>query len=411
LASAKQVLLMRPITETISLEEALSLMLDSARPIERTEPVPLAEAHGRVIARAVASRIDVPPFDRAAMDGYAVIAEDTFGAGSYEPRTLRCIERVYTGQVPLRSLSPGDCIEIATGAPLPAGANAVVMVEETEKGPGDEIRVLTPVYPRQHVGRRAADIAAGQQLLAPGERLTPSKIGALAATGITEIEVYSCPRVAILSTGNEIVEPGTPLGPGQIYDINRFTLSSIISAHGGVPVVYPTAPDNLTDLASAVHASAAEDMVVFSGGSSVGERDLIMDVLHQAGEVLFHGIAVKPGKPTVFGRIDDRPVLGMPGYPTSCLSNAYMLLVPMLRRIARLPEYQPRTISLPLARRIVSTTGRHQFYTVRIVDGAAMPAFKASGDITSMSQADGYIEIPADVEAVDAGTIVEVKLF
>jgi molybdopterin molybdotransferase len=411
LVSAKQVLLMRPITETISLEEALSLMLDSARPIERTEPVPLAEAHGRVIARVVASRIDVPPFDRAAMDGYAVIAEDTFGAGSYEPRTLRCIERVYTGQVPLRSLSPGECIEIATGAPLPAGANAVVMVEETEKGPGDEIRVLTPVYPRQHVGRRAADIAAGQQLLAPGERLTPSKIGALAATGITEIEVYSCPRVAILSTGNEIVEPGTPLGPGQIYDINRFTLSSIISAHGGVPVVYPTAPDNLTDLASAVHASAAEDMVVFSGGSSVGERDLIMDVLHQAGEVLFHGIAVKPGKPTVFGRIDDRPVLGMPGYPTSCLSNAYMLLVPMLRRIARLPEHQPRTISLPLARRIVSTTGRHQFYTVRIVDGAAMPAFKASGDITSMSQADGYIEIPAQTDIVEAGETVEVKLF
>jgi molybdopterin molybdotransferase len=152
-------------------------------------------------------------------------------------------------------------------------------------------------------------------------------------------------------------------------------------------------------------------MLVFSGGSSVGERDLILDVLHTAGDVIFHGIAVKPGKPTVFGRIGGRPVLGMPGYPTSCLSNAYMLLVPMLRRMARLPDHRAHTVSLPLARRIVSTTGRHQFYTVRILDGTAVPAFKASGDITSMSQADGYIEIPAQTDIVEAGEVVEVKLF
>ena len=402
---------MRPITETISLEEARELLFQSLVPIERIERVPLDESHGRVIAHAVTSKVDVPPFDRAAMDGYAVIAEDTFGAGSYDPRTLHCIERVFTGQVPTRSLSRGECIEIATGAPLPAGADAVVMVEETEKEADDRIRVLTPVYPRQHVGRRAADIAAGQPVLAAGDRLTPSRIGALAATGITEVDVYGRPRIAILSTGNEIVEPGAPLGPGQIYDINRFTLSSIISAHGGVPVVYPTAPDNLQDLTAAVKTTSGEDMLVFSGGSSVGERDLIMDVLHSAGEVLFHGIAVKPGKPTVFGLIDRRPVLGMPGYPTSCLSNAYMLLVPALRRMARLPEHRAHIVSLPLARRIVSTTGRHQFYTVRIVDGFAMPAFKASGDITSMSQADGYIEIPAQTDIVEAGEIVDVKLF
>ncbi len=402
---------MRPITETISLEEARDLLFAAGVPIERTERIPLGESLGRVIAHAVTSKIDVPPFDRAAMDGYAVIAEDTFGAGTYDPRTLRCIERVYTGQVPTRGLARGECIEIATGAPLPAGADAVVMVEETEKESDDRIRVLTPVYPRQHVGRRAADIAAGQPVLAAGDRLIPSRIGALAATGITEVDVYDRPRIAILSTGNEIVEPGSPLGPGQIYDINRFTLSSIISAHGGVPVVYPTAPDNLEALTAAVRTASSEDMLVFSGGSSVGERDLIMDVLYTAGEVVFHGIAVKPGKPTVFGRIDRRPVLGMPGYPTSCLSNAYMLLVPMLRRMARLPEHRAHIILLPLARRIVSTTGRHQFYTVRIVDGTAVPAFKASGDITSMSQADGYIEILAQTDIVEAGEMVEVKLF
>jgi molybdopterin molybdotransferase len=402
---------MRPITETISLEEARDLLFEAAAPIERTERIPLGESLGRVVAEAVTSKVDVPPFDRAAMDGYAVIAEDTFGAGPYDPRTLHCIERVYTGQVPSRSLSRGECIEIATGAPLPAGADAVVMVEETEKEGADRIRVLTPVYPRQHVGRRAADISAGQQVLATGDRLIPSRIGALAATGITEVEVYARPRIAILSTGNEIVEPGAVLGPGQIYDINRFTLSSIISAHGGIPVVYPTAPDTLQDLTAAVRTASTEDMLVFSGGSSVGERDLIMDVLHTAGDVIFHGIAVKPGKPTVFGRIGGRPVLGMPGYPTSCLSNAYMLLVPMLRRMARLPEHRAHTVLIPLARRIVSTTGRHQFYTVRILDGTAVPAFKASGDITSMSQADGYIEIPAQTDIVEAGEVVEVKLF
>jgi molybdopterin molybdotransferase len=178
-----------------------------------------------------------------------------------------------------------------------------------------------------------------------------------------------------------------------------------------VPVTLPSAADDLRELADAVNAAAREDIVVFSGGSSVGERDLILDVLNRHGEVLFHGIAVKPGKPTVFGRVAGKPVLGMPGYPTSCLSNAYMLLVPMLRRMARLPGHRPQVVRLPLSRRIVSTTGRHQFYTVRIADGTAAPAFKASGDITSMAHADGYIEIPAQTDIVEAGELVDVKLF
>jgi molybdenum cofactor synthesis domain-containing protein len=189
------------------------------------------------------------------------------------------------------------------------------------------------------------------------------------------------------------------------------TLAAIVGAHGGVPVVYPTVAANLDALRAAVDAAAGDDLLIFSGGSSVGERDLIIDVIAGMGEVIFHGIAVKPGKPTAFGRIDRRPVFGMPGYATSCLSNAYMLLVPMLRRIARLPEYQPRVVRLPLSRRVVSTTGRHQFYTVRIENDAAVPAFKASGDITSMAQADGYIEIPAQTDIVEAGELVDVKLF
>ena len=403
---------MRPIRETIPLDEALATILESARPMERTERVALGAASGRVVASPPAAALDVPPFDRAAMDGYAVRAEDTFGAGRYDPKVLRVTEKVYTGQVPTRTVGAGECVEIATGAPMPAGADAVVMVEETERVAGTEdVRILTPVYPRQHVGRRAADIAAGQPVLTPGDVLTPSRIGALAAVGAGDVDVYAKPRIAILSTGNEIVEPGAPLAPGQIYDINRFTLSSIIESHGGVPVLLPTAPDTLEALSAAIDAALAEDVLVFSGGSSVGERDLILDVLVSRGEVLFHGVAVKPGKPTVFGIVDGKPVLGMPGYPTSCLSNGYMLLVPMLRRMARLPEYRPQMLRVPLARRIVSTTGRHQFYTVRIEEGQAVPAFKASGDITSMSRADGYIEIAASTDIVEAGETVDVRLF
>jgi molybdenum cofactor synthesis domain-containing protein len=403
---------MRPIRETLPLDEAMALVLDAAAPATRTERVRLREATGRVVATAAVATVDVPPFDRAAMDGYAVIAEDTFGAGRYEPKILRCVEKVYTGQVPVHRLSSGECIEIATGAPMPAGADAVVMVEETERGGDDDVRIFTPVYPRQHVGRRAADIAAGQPLLAEGTILSASRIGALAAVGAFDVNVYAKPRVAILSTGNEIVEPGRPLAPGQIYDINQFTISSIVTSHGGAAEPHPPAPDNLPELVEAIRqATASADLVVFSGGSSVGERDLILDAIRQIGEVIFHGIAVKPGKPTVFGRVGGTPVFGMPGYPTSCLSNAYMLLVPMLRRMARLPEYQPLTVKVPLARRVVSTTGRHQFYTVRLVEGAAVPAFKASGDITSMSLADGYIEIPAQTDIVEAGEVVEVRLF
>jgi len=403
---------MRPITETLLFDDAMQMVMGAAVSIERVESVPLVDADGRVVARDVTSHVDVPPFDRAAMDGYAVVAADTFGAGTHAPRELVCVDRVFTGQMPARGISAGECVEIATGAPMPDGADAVVMVEETEREKESErIRILSPVYPRQNVGRRGADLTKGQTVVSTGQLLNPSRVGALAATGATTVDVYARPSVAILSTGNEIAEPGVPLAPGQIYDINRFTLETVVRRHGGVVTVLPTAIDTIEDLSAGLDRARAHDIIVFSGGSSVGERDLILDVLTARGEVIFHGIAVKPGKPTVFGRIGHTPVLGMPGYPTSCLSNAYMMLVPFLRKMARLPMWHPQTIDAPLARRVVSTTGRHQFYTVRLVDGRAEPAFKASGDITSMAQADGYIEIPAQTDIVEAGTVVTVKLF
>jgi molybdenum cofactor synthesis domain-containing protein len=406
---------MKPIRETIALEEARQLIAEACTPISRTERVRLVDANGRVAAADVKSTRDVPPFSRAGMDGYAVRAEDTFGASRYEPKVLRVIDKVYTGEVPSKTVDAGTAVEIATGAPMPQGADAVVMVEETEKTGAESaesaVRILTPVYPRQNVGRQGADIVVGQTVIASGDVLNPSRIGALAALGSVDVEVFEKPTVAILSTGNEIADQGKALRPGQIYDINKYTLSTIIQEHGGIPTPHSTAQDTIDALERAIDAGATCDLIVFSGGSSVGERDLILDVIGRKGEIVFHGIAVKPGKPTVFGTVNGKPVFGMPGYPTSCLSNAYMLLVPALRSMARLAPRHTATVTLPVGQRIVSTTGRHQFYTVRIVDGHAMPAFKASGDITSMSQADGYIEIPAQTDIVEKGELVEVKLF
>ena len=403
---------MRPIRSTISIDEALAIVEGAACPIERTERVGLAEASGRVLASAIVSGRDVPPFDRAAMDGYAVRAADTAGAGPDSPATFRLIETVHTGRMPSREVIAGGCTEIATGAPMPDGADAVVIVEETERD-GETIRVYTSVEARQHVGRRGADIRSGQALLEPGDFLTPSRVGSIAALGVAEVDVYDRPRVGLLSTGDEIVDPGEPLAPGQIYDVNRYTMASVIAAHGGRATIHPIAGDSVAALGAAVEAiiDSGADILVFSGGSSVGERDLTLDVMRERGEVRFHGIAVKPGKPTAFGRIGTTPVFGMPGYPTSCLSNAYLLLLPFLRRTARLPPYETRTVRAPAAHRFASPANRHQFYTVRLVDGAAVGAFKASGDITSMSQADGYVEIPIGVGGIDAGALVDVTLF
>jgi molybdenum cofactor synthesis domain-containing protein len=401
---------MRPFKETIPLDEARAIIDRSIVPIVRVERVSLEHASGRVLAETITSSADVPPFARAAMDGYAVRTEDTAGASRATPRTLRCIEKVFTGQLAVQAVGPGQCIEIATGAPMPAGADAVVMVEETDSD-ADAVRVFAQVSAAQNIGRQGADIQKGQVVLQPGTTLNASRVGALAALGLTSVSVFDKPRVAILSTGNEIVEPGQPLAPGQIYDINRFTLSAVVAEHGGVPVPYRIAADTMEDLSRSVDECLEQDVLVFSGGSSVGERDLILDVITAKGEMLFHGIAVKPGKPTAFGQINGRLVFGMPGYPSSCLSNAHILLAPALRRMARLANQIVRSITLPLAARVVSAPGRHQFYTVRIENGAAVPAFKASGDITSMSRADGYIEIAADVEVVAADELVEVKLF
>jgi molybdenum cofactor synthesis domain-containing protein len=285
------------------------------------------------------------------------------------------------------------------------------MVEETVPMGDGAIGIAAAATPGQNIGRRGADISPGDITVRAGEFLNPSRVGAIAAIGTPEIDVFSQPRVAILSTGNEVVEPGAPRGGAQIYDVNRFTLAAVAANHGCLAEPHPPAKDTIEALESALAACSGADVLIFSGGSSVGERDLILDLVERHGRMIFHGIDVKPGKPTAFATIDGVPFFGMPGNPTSCLSNAYILLVPFLRATARLPIYAPRTVAATLGRRIVSQVGRHQFYTVRLNEGVALPAFKGSGEITSLSQADGYIEIPAHESAVDQGTAVTVTLF
>jgi molybdenum cofactor synthesis domain-containing protein len=347
------------------------------------------------------------------MDGYAVMAADTAAASGSSPVPLRIVERIYTGQVPRMAIVSGSCAEIATGAPLPAGADAVVMVEQTTLDGDNRVLIGAAATAGQNIGRRGADISAGGFVLRRGDTLNPGRIGAVAAIGRRDLDVYARPRVAILSTGNEVIEPGMPLGPGQIFDVNRFTLAAIVAANGGAAETRRPVDDTVESLGAALDACAGADVIVFSGGSSVGVRDLIVDLVAARGEMIFHGIAVKPGKPTAFARLhaNGTPFFGMPGNPTSCLSNAYVLLVPFLRAVARLPPLPDRTIRLPLGRGIVSQAGRLQFYTVKIEGGVAMPAFKGSGEITSLSQADGYIQIPPDQSVVEAGREVDVTLF
>jgi molybdopterin molybdotransferase len=402
---------MRPFTSTITLEEARRRLAAAVHPIVRTERVRIDDAAGRVVSADVTSPIDVPPFARSAMDGYAVVAADTAAATKAAPATLRLLDRIYTGQLSSVTIARGTCAEIATGAPLPAGADAVVMVEETALTGEDDVAIFAAAVAGQNIGRRGGDIVSGDRVVLAGDLLTPSRVGALAAIGCATVEVYARPRVAILSTGNEVVEPGQGLAAGQIFDVNRFTLGAIVSTHGGIPEPRPPVPDTVDALLAALDACGAADLMIFSGGSSVGERDLIVDAIAARGEMVFHGIAVRPGKPTAFALVAGTPFFGMPGNPTSCLSNAYILLLPYLRALARLPPHVPRTVRVPLGKRIASAVNRHQFYTVRLHDNAAYPAFKGSGDITSLSQSDGYIEIAANQAVVEEGALVDVTLF
>jgi molybdopterin molybdotransferase len=400
---------MRPFKRLIPRMEALEAILGRVTRIERTEEVPLQAADGRVLARDMVAGFNVPPFDRSSMDGYAVRAEDTYGASQFNPRRLRLLGVQHAGELFEGEIVSGSCVQVATGSPMPRGADAVVMVEYTRLD-GEVVEIQRPAYPGANISPEGEDIKTGDEVVEAGDVLTPGKVGALAALNMETAEVYEMPRVAVYSTGSEVRPLGTELGPGQIYDINSFTLSSVISANGCTPVRKSIVPDTREAIEEAVRDAVGHDMGVFSGGSSVGVRDLFSDVVEELGEVIFHGVQVKPGKPTLFGVVDGTPILGMPGYPTSCLSNAYIFLAPALRRLAGLPATEPRRVTARMGMRYVSSSGREQFLTVRLEGGVAHPVFKKSGAITSMANADGYIVLPLDLDVIEAGEEVTVTL-
>ena len=401
---------MSPFKLLMPREKALKEILNAVKPIERTERISLERAVGRVLASDVKADMDVPPFDRSAMDGYAVKAEETFEASQFSPVKLNVVGVLHAGESSNKPIKKGECIRIATGCPIPPGADAVVMMEFTEEKNGIAY-IFKPVHPGANIARKGEDIKKGEAILKKGDLLSPAKIGVLASLGHKDVLVYQKPRVAVISTGSEIRDPGSPLEKGQIYDVNSYTLTSILLENGASVTRSPIVPDVIDKVRSAVLRYLDHDLIVFSGGSSVGERDVLVKVVEELGELIFHGVQIKPGKPTLFGLVDGKPILGMPGYPTSCLSNAYLFLVPAIRRMARLPPKIPRKVKAKMGVRVVSASGREQFLTVKIKNGVAYPAFKASGDITSLANADGYIILPVNLDVIEKGEEVTVTLF
>ena len=400
---------MKPFGELTPRIEALEIIDSHIKPIEGTEKVPIGESNGRVLAEKVVAGFDVPPFPRASMDGYAVKAKDTTGATEESSIVLRLIGIQHTGGVFLGTVNDGECLEIATGAPMPAGADAVVMVEYTRKD-GEKVSIERPVVPSRNMAEAGDDMKTGTHVLSESETITPGVIGALAALGYIEVEVYRKPRVAIYSSGPEIAPQGQALKPGQIYDINSYTLATVIEENGGIAVVCGIVEDTVESIRESLSTASGYDLWVVSGGSSVGTKDLFSEVMEEMGTVYFHGVKTKPGKPTLFGEVDGTPMFGMPGYPTSCLNNSYVYLMPALRKMARLEAKHWVRVKLPMGHDMVSKSDREQFITVRIEDGKAYRVYKQSGDITSMTHADGFIILPIGATEIAESEEVEVTL-
>lgn len=396
----------------IRFDEALERLMSTIKPVERVEDVDLTECSYRVLARDTFSPLNIPPFARATMDGYAVRAEDIASASPENPITLKIIGRVFAGDSPPREkMSGGTCFEIATGAPLPEGANCVVPLEDTQRQ-GDSVLVLKPYPSHANMDEEGADIKSGEKVFSEGTLLTPAKIGALAGLGLKTVTVYARPKVAVLPTGSELAKPGESLRLGQIYDMNTYTLTSLLRRHGCEPLLMDITPDEETSLRDSLEkALKCADMVILSAGSSVGQKDLLPRLIGELGTMLFHGLATRPGRPTLAAVVDNKLVMNLPGFPTSCLMIAYVLLVPVVRKLARLPEWKPRTVQVTLVHEVRSREGIRQFLTVRIRNSRAESAYKESSTITSLSHADGFIIIPEDVTHIPAGTEVSAVLF
>lgn len=387
------------------------------------ELVPLAESLGRVLARDVAALVDVPSFDRSNFDGFAVRAADTYGAAEETPRRLRLLpETIATGFVPQLDVVPGAASAIATGGMLPRGADAVVMVEHTDED-GDELLVRRGVTPGSGVSFAGTDIGAGETVLRRGEVLSSRETGVLAAIGVGQVAVWRRPRVAILSTGDEIVAPGTPMQPGKIYDSNARILADAVRELGGEPIELGIMPDDVDRLRSALsQALAGCDAVLLSGGTSKGQGDLSYRVVSELTDpgIVAHGVALKPGKPICLAASGGKPVVVLPGFPTSAIFTFHEFVAPVIRALAGRPAQSRTVVQARLAVKVNSEIGRTEYMLVGLVDRpdagagdvtlAAYPMGKGSGSVTAFSHADGFVTIARHVEIVAAGSVVDVQL-
>jgi len=378
------------------------------------EDVDTDSALDRVLARDVASPADLPTFARSTMDGFAVRATDTFGASEGLPAYLRLVGEVLMGRAADADLATGDCVRIATGGMLPPAADAVVMVEQTQEASDGTIEVLRAVAPGENVVQVGEDVRTGDPILRRGQQLRPQDIGGLVALGITRVCVARRLRVGIVSGGDELVDPLHEPGPGQIRDINSYTLAALVRRAGHEPCLAGIVPDEYTALeAAARQALASSDVVILSAGSSVSTRDMTATVIESLGSpgVLVHGVSLKPGKPTILAMCEGKAVFGLPGNPVSCMVTFDLFVAPTLAHLSGADTTPRRTVTARLARNIASATGREDYIQVRLEDGAAIPVFGKSNLIFTLIRADGMLKIPLDVGGLAAGAQVEVVLF
>jgi putative molybdopterin biosynthesis protein len=405
--------------EVVSAEEARARF---ARAIDLAplpgERVALADALGRVLAHDVVAAVDAPPFDRANVDGFALRAADTAGAGELAPKRLALnAEVIACGHAPALAVARGSATAIATGGVIPRGADAVVMIEQTELIDADPpaIEIRRAAAPGQFISYAGSDIARGETLLRKGVRIGAREIGMLAAAGLGEIDVVRRPRVAVLSTGDELVAPGAPLPPAGVYDSNGAILAAAVVEAGGEARSYGACPDDEAELEKAVRAALADcDMVVLSGGTSKGTGDLSHRIVSRLGRILVHGVALKPGKPLCLGVAQEKPVVVLPGFPTSAIFTFHSFVAPAIRARAGLPPEAAERVQARVPVRIASELGRQEFVLVSLIEGAhgpvAFPIGKGSGAVTSFSQADGFLAVDALASALDADSEAEVTL-
>ena len=398
-------------TEVTQLAAARERLAECCEPHGRTQRRSPADAVGHVLADGVEAVRPVPHYDRAAMDGYAVRAADTFGATDRSPARFERAEEI---------VDAGTAVQVNTGSAVPGGADAVVMVEETERR-DDSLLVYDAVAERENVAPAGEDVEASQHLFGAGHRLTPSDVALLRATGCDAVPVRERPRVSVLPTGEELVDPGDTPEPGEIVETNGLLVSSLAAQWGGEPTYRDVVTDDEDALRVAVEGGLDHDVVVTTGGSSVGERDLVPDVVDDLGEVLVHGISLKPGHPVGFGVVDGTPVVLLPGYPVSCLVTAVQLLRPALAWLAGTePQPQP-TVRATLSRKLPSAPGERTFARVRLEDGhseeggdgteptASPVQTGGAGVMSSVAFADGWVEVLESREGIAAGETVTVQ--